>query len=67
MALRRSAHLAMINALEFERTGEEEILEAFACQLNAPAAAAPMLPAWSALRQCRPEFVRQFREAVANL
>ncbi len=69
-ALRRSKHLALINGLAFDESSERRIAESFALSMDEAVlrrADEPpkALPAWDRLRASDPDFVCQFREAVA--
>jgi glucosyl-3-phosphoglycerate synthase len=67
LALRRSRSLAAINGLPFDEATEREIVEALSAELSKPSAAVPsLLPSWATLMQQEPEWVEQFRAAVAH-
>ncbi len=67
-ALRRSAHLALINGLPFDEAGEQLIVDTFAAQLETlqPSAFSP-LPAWEELFRAEPDFLPQLRNALLGL
>jgi glucosyl-3-phosphoglycerate synthase len=63
-ALRRSAHLALINGLPHDSSAEEQLVDRFAGTLKNPVPCATKLPPWSVVEKKQPALYQGLRSLV---